>query len=683
MEYKEQQNMELAGKNRNILVIDDNASIHNDIRTILKLKTENNALTALSQAIFPEEIKSSTELAAIKYKIDSAFQGQEGLELVVESLQRDEPYALAIVDMRMPPGWDGIETIKRIRAVDPHLQIAICTAYSDYSWEDYLNTFGQNDWLLIFKKPFDFAEVRQLACALTEKWNLAKQAALRMDELENMVAEHALMLSQANSELTTQNKSLHISNERLSKEIAARRLADERIRHIAYHDTLTDLPNRTLLMEQLHKCFKNCQPHDGYLFAILFIDVDDFKIVNDSLGHRAGDQLLQHIAQDLTDAIRSYRPSAESPLNMAARLGGDEFIVVLDNILNSEQAVDFAEQIQKSIIRPLSIEGKEIVPRISIGVAMSRDDYRDPADILRDADTALYHSKTEGKGRVELFDQDMRLRVTRRMDMEQDLRQAIARQEFCIHYQPIVSLTTGKIVSFEALVRWQHPTRGLISPEEFIPVAEETAIIAPLGQWILAEVCHHLSHWRTHIPGAENISAGINLSVRQLMREEIVDEIVEALDANQLKPDALKLEITESTMIQNSKMIVQNIEALDAHQLEFHVDDFGTGFSSLSVLHKLPVSAIKLDRSFVQELPNQLEFASTVQAMVMLTRIRHIQLIAEGVERFEQLVQLQALDCDLAQGFYFSRPVNHQDAERMLSTGKQFGNSKAELGIVH
>lgn len=659
--------MESQEKNRRILVIDDTVSIHADIRTVLNSKDDDTDLTDMAALIFSEEEKRSAKAPpiSIDYQIDSAYQGQEGLKMVVDALERDEPYALAIVDMRMPPGWDGLKTIEKIREVDSHLQIAICTAYTDYSWEEMLEKFGHNDWLLIFKKPFDFAEVRQLACAVTEKWNLARQAAYKMDDLQRMIEQHAADLHAANEEMKVQNH-------RLSEEITARKLADERIRHLAYHDTLTDLPNRMLLMERLDSCVEKSKRNKGYQFAVLFMDLDDFKIVNDSLGHRVGDRLLRQIAQDVSTVIRSTNRAPEPSLDTVARLGGDEFIVVLDDVQDAERAVQIAERIIKMVNRTVTIEQKEIVPSLSVGVALSEGGYDDPADLVRDADTALYHAKDEGKGRVEVFDKAMRVRVTQRMDLENDLRNAIAEQQLFISYQPIVSLATGEIESFEALTRWHHPTRGLVPPSEFIPIAEESGLIIPLGSWIFEEVCGQLYRWRTLFPRANDLSISVNLSVRQLRRPEIVDEVIRVVEMHDLDPSAIKLEITESMIMDDSHVVQKVVEDFKSRNFDFHLDDFGTGFSSLSVLHKLPVAAIKLDQSFIRELPEQLEFAATVQAMVMLSRNRGIQLIAEGVETVEQLIQLQTLDCDLAQGFYFSRPVSPTEIESMLSSNKSF-----------
>lgn len=661
--------MEYGEKNRRILVVDDTASIHDDVRTTLTYGKADDKLNELEWAVLGT--KSSGD-APVPYEIDSAYQGEEGFNRVVDALANGRPYALAIVDVRMPPGWDGIQTVERMREVDPELQVAICTAYSDYSWQGLHERFGTNDWLLVFKKPFDLAEVQQLACAMTEKWNLARQASLKLEQLKGMVAEHARQLREANAELQQRNASLAEANTRLSEEMNARRLADERIRHIAYHDSLTDLPNRTLFMDRLNDCIARSKMRSDYVFAVLFTDIDDFKIVNDSLGHRVGDQFLSQIASEMIRSMRTMAGSIRPSYDTVARLGGDEFVVLLDDVKSIENVIDVAERIQATVCRPLNVAHRELVPSLSIGIAVSKHDYDDAMDIMRDADTALYHAKANGKGRVSLFDQAMRSRVLERVDLENELWQAVENSQFVVYYQPIVSLADGKAESMEALLRWQHPTRGLLLPASFIQVVEETGMIEAVGEFVLEEVARQLSEWREQLPQARGLSISLNLSACQLVSHNLVRQIDRCLAAYELDPSALKLELTETTMMDNLAMMRTVIEELTSRQIDIYLDDFGTGYSSLSILHTLPFAALKLDRSFVSNLGNDIDCETTIQAIVMMARNRRIKLIAEGVETRNQLAMLRDLDCEYGQGFYFSPPVPPKEIEAVLEAGAYY-----------
>ncbi len=664
--------MDYEAKNRRILVVDDTASIHDDVRTILTYGKTDDKLSELEFAVLGT--KSSGD-APIPYEIDSAYQGEEGFNCVVKAREEGRPYALAIVDVRMPPGWDGIQTIERMREIDADLQVAICTAYSDYSWQGLHEKFGTNDWLLIFKKPFDLAEVQQLACSMTEKWNLAQQASMKLSELEGMVEEHARQLRLANEELQVRNESLAEANDRLSEEMNARRLADERIRHIAFHDALTDLPNRTLLMERLNECIARSQESSDYMFAILFTDVDDFKIVNDSLGHRVGDQLLSQIASEMIRSMRTMSNSIRPSFDTVARLGGDEFVVLLDDVKSAENVVEIAERIQKTVCRPLNVAHREIVPSISIGIAVSQHDYDDAVDVMRDADTALYHAKANGKGRVALFDQAMRSRVLERVDLENDLWHAVSDNQFIVYYQPIVSLTDGRATNLEALLRWEHPSRGLLPPASFIQVAEETGMIEDIGAFVLEEVSRQLAEWHVRMPEVKDLSVSLNLSACQLVSHNLVKQLDRCLETYGLEPSMLKLELTETTMMDNLAMMRTVIDEIMSRHIELHLDDFGTGYSSLSILHTLPFTALKLDRSFVSNLGKDLECETTIQAIVMMARNRRIKLIAEGVETYDQVEMLRELDCEYAQGFYFSRPVPPAEIVALLEAGGHYSVS--------
>lgn len=641
--------------NRRILIIDDNEAIHTDVRSVLASNDKQNEIDALSASLFGTEDKSARE--TVKYEIDSAYQGQDGYELVKKALAENRPYALAFVDMRMPPGWDGIQTIQEIKKIDSQLQVAICTAFSDYSWQATLDILGMSDWLLILKKPFDVVEVQQLAYALTEKWNLAQRASLRTEELEQLVKDHSVKLELANAKLLEQVDSLAEANRRLSREMDARHEADERIRHMAFHDALTGLPNRTMLLDKIGDSIARSRDTAGYRFAVLYCDIDNFKLVNDSLGHRVGDQLLLQVAHRFSHALRTSEHPPRGPADMVARLSGDEFVVLLDNISAVEHVLEVAERMKDAISQNVAIDQNELLPSLSIGVAVCSGEYTDPTDLLRDADTALYHAKENGKGCVALFDQDMRAKVTARMNLEHDLRRAIEEKQFIVYYQPILSLETQQIVSAEALVRWQHPTRGLIYPDGFIPVAEETGMIEDIGELVLEESIRQMAEWRRTIPFMEGTGVNVNLSPRQLVDRTVIARINKCLDNYKLDPRALRLEITESAMMNDLSLVLRFIEELNARGIEIHLDDFGTGYSSLSILHTLPFNTIKLDRSFVSNLGKELESPTTVQAIVMLAQNRQVKVVAEGIETYDQMTHLRQLDCEYGQGYFFSKPL--------------------------
>jgi diguanylate cyclase (GGDEF)-like protein len=424
-----------------------------------------------------------------------------------------------------------------------------------------------------------------------------------------------------------------------------------------------------LLSDRINECIERSKRQQDYHFALLYCDLDNFKIVNDSLGHRVGDQLLTHIAERLRHALRTTSRDMRAGYDVVSRLSGDEFVVLLDNIVGEEHVMQIADRIREVVCQTVKIDQNELLPSISIGVAISSGEYDDATDMLRDADTALYHAKDSGKCCVSMFDLNMRTQVTHRMNLESDLRRAIEEDQFIVYYQPIVSLITGEIVSLEALVRWQHPVQGLLSPDAFISVAEETGMIDAIGESVFRQALDQVGHWRNTLPEARELSVSINLSPRQLRNRRIVNLIDVCLRNHCFDPSALKLEITESAMMTDLAMVREIIEDISERGIEFYLDDFGTGYSSLSILHTLPFSTIKLDRSFVSNLDKELESPTTVQAIVMLAKNGGVKLVAEGIETYEQLCQLRELDCELGQGYFFSKPLPKRDIEDLLRKG--------------
>jgi diguanylate cyclase (GGDEF)-like protein len=667
---------------RRILIVDDNIAIHEDIKAILRPR-QDDLLANAETELFGESVNPrSGQRSAVQLELESAFQGQQALAMVEEAIGLGRPFSMAFVDIRMPPGWDGIETIEQLHKVDPRMQIVICSAYSDYSWKAIHDKFGTTDWLLILRKPFEHAEIQQLASAMTEKWNLSFQASLNTAALEKMVKQYAQRYHDSNIELAKRNTSLTELNERISREIHARQLADERIRHIAFHDALTDLPNRAYFMERLCECFDRGKRQSSYRFAILFTDIDNFKLVNDSLGHRAGDLLLSQIAAAMLGAMRILQPSIRPSHDTVARLGGDEFVVLLDDIGEVDNVFRVAQRIQQAVCTPLDLDGRQLVPSISIGAAISQKEYDDAADIMRDADTALYHAKAEGKGRIALFDHAMRSRVLERADIENDLQIAILNHEFTVYYQPIVCLATGELSCLEALVRWQHPTRGLLPPDAFLPIAEQCGMIEAIGEEILEEVAGQLADWRARFAHAGNLAVSMNLSAGQLIGSRLICQIDRCLKQHGLEPSALKIELTETSAMRHLELSRRVVAELVSRGIEVYLDDFGTGYSSLSTLHSFPFAAIKLDKSFVANLQTNVENETTIRAMVMITENRKIKLIAEGIETAEQVVLLRSLDCEFGQGFFFARPAPAAALEPLLENGASYHVEGAAAPVV-
>jgi diguanylate cyclase (GGDEF)-like protein len=411
-------------------------------------------------------------------------------------------------------------------------------------------------------------------------------------------------------------------------------------------------------MDRLGCALRRAKRRKDSLFAVLFVDLDRFKVINDSLGHMIGDQLLIAIAQRLRICLRSE--------DTAARLGGDEFAILLENITDISDAIGVANRIQEELTLPFNLGGQEVFTSTSVGIALGTEDYDKPEDLLRDADTAMYHAKALGKARYEVFNTTMHDHAVTLLQLETSLRQAIGRQEFRLYYQPIVLLETGKITGFEALVRWQHPLRGLISPGEFISVAEETGAIIPIGYWVLHEACRQMRAWQLQFP-EKPLSISVNLSSKQFSHPKLIESISQILQKTGLDARSLKLEITESAIMENSESATAMLLQLRDMEVELHLDDFGTGYSSLSYLHRFPVDVLKIDRSFTTMMNISDEKAEIVRTILMLANNLGMEATAEGIETAEQLAQLKGLQCKYGQGYFFSKPLDREAAGAMMA----------------
>jgi diguanylate cyclase (GGDEF)-like protein/PAS domain S-box-containing protein len=446
-------------------------------------------------------------------------------------------------------------------------------------------------------------------------------------------------------------------------------------------DVLTGLPNRVLFMDRLGRSFERARCRKDITLALIFLDMDSFKLINDSLGHLMGDQLLVAISGRIESTVRS-RDSVErfGRNSTIARLGGDEFIILLEDISSALDATRVAERILKELSKPFVIGGQELFPTASMGIALYSPSYQTPEELLRDADTAMYSAKALGKGCYEIFDSDMRANTIARLQLETELRRALERNEFEIHYQVLVSLKTGRICGFEALIRWRHPARGLVLPNEFIPVAEETGLIVPLGQWVLETASQQMRIWQSRIPDDPPLLISVNLSARHFLQPDLLKQCRKILEDTQLSHSSLSLEVTESAMMPDPESAIEVMCQLKSLGIKIALDDFGTGYSSLSYLHRFPLDSLKIDRSFVGRI---MEDDEIVRTIITLGLNLGLKVIAEGVETVEQAAKLQELGCEFAQGYYFSVPVNAQEATDLLTAQHHWAAPLKAAKLTH
>jgi diguanylate cyclase (GGDEF)-like protein len=556
------------------------------------------------------------------YEVRKAINGQMALTAINAA-----PPDLILLDVMMPD-LTGYEVCTHLKNNQQTAQIPVIflSALNDVNDKVKGFTVGGSDYIT---KPFEYEEIvvrvnNQLALKMAEQrlWKLNA-------ELESIVRQRTHELELANIQL----------------------------QQIAFHDALTGLPNRIQFRQRLETALTQQAPHQQ--LAVLFIDCDRFKVVNDSLGHVVGDELLKSLSQRINTLIQ--------PHQTLARLGGDEFALLLPQLTGVEPALQTASEILQTLSQPFKLEQYEVFINASIGIALSSQDYLGPEYLLRDADTALYQAKANGRGCYHVFDRTLHLAVVNALELESELHRAVHGEQLVVHYQPIICLQTGTIEGFEALVRWYHPTRGLISPESFIPVAEETGLMTQISHWVLQQACHQLHVWQQQAGFPESLFVSVNLSTRQFAQLDLVEQIEGILDQTHLHPHCLKLEITENAIMDNPTTAAEILQQLRQRQIQLGIDDFGTGYSSLSYLHSFPVDTLKIDQSFVKYLDGTPENLQLVSVILGIAQTMEMSVIAEGIETQQQLTQLRSLDCNLGQGYYFSEPLPPEEAVKLVT----------------
>ena len=502
-------------------------------------------------------------------------------------------------------------------------------------------------------KPF---RIQEVLVRVKNQLNLqaAKAEILHLNqELETRVANQT-------AELETANQQLAIINKQLQAKILEKENVEKKLLYDALHDELTGLPNRSLFMRRVQTALEQSKSVADYQFAVLFIDLDRFKIVNDSLGHLIGDHLLIACAQRLEKCLGKQ--------DIVARIGGDEFTILLEKINNLYDAIAVADKIVAEFKNPFKLGSHLITTTASIGIVLGSREYQQSSDLLRDADTAMYRAKGLGKARHAIFNEQMHIHAIQRLELENDFRQALKSHQFVLFYQPIIRLIDGQLEGFEALVRWQHPTKGLIYPDDFIPLAEETGLIIPLTEWIFNKACHQLSIWQNKLPDFSDITISINITVSQVKHPDFLATIDHILSQNNVSGSAIKIEITESMLVQDSDEIMTLLSKIQARNIKLCIDDFGKGFSSLSYLPRFPIDILKIDRSFVSFMDSDENNFEVVRTIISLAHTLGIKVVSEGIEKLTQLEQLQSLGSEFGQGFLFSRPLNSESAELMISS---------------
>jgi diguanylate cyclase (GGDEF)-like protein len=556
------------------------------------------------------------QISTQELEFEFAINGAQALE----KLQTEGLFDLVLTDINMPE-MDGLTLLENLPAIDPTLKAVVVSAYGDMPNIRTAMNRGAFDFLT---KPIDFDDLKITI---------------------NKALEFVRITREKEQQLATANAQIHYQ---------------------AFYDELTGLPNRNLLLKEMRSGI-NAIIKLGHLKAILFLTLNRYQIVKYSLGHSRGEQLLVEVGRRLEACVL--------PTNLIARVGEDAFAIWLADITNSQLALDAAEHIRQALEIPSNLGETAVFSRVSIGVALGATGTEEPEDLLRAADAARHEAFVRGAGSIVVFDADMQSRALEQLQLENDLQNAINLQQFYLNYQPIVSFITGQIVGFEALVRWRHPSRGLVPPSEFIPTAEKTGLIVALGEWVLSEAVACLSKWQLQFPDYLPLNMSVNLSGVQLFAPNLLPLLDSLLRLHNLKGEFLKLEITESVLMENAEEAAGVLELLKARQIKVCLDDFGTGYSNLSYLQLLPIDTLKIDRSFVCCLEEGGKNVTLLEAILNLASSLELEAIAEGVETQDQLIILRSLGCNSYQGYFFSQPLEEEGAVAMLSAATLFNNA--------
>ena len=729
-----------------LLLIDDNEAIHRDFRKVLLDGRSDDAFESLKSNLLSDtdSLPSHTN-TDIPYLIDSAMQGKDGYNMVRKAIRDEQPYSLAFVDIRMPPGWDGIETIQHLWEADPELQVVICSAHSDYSFDDIRSKLKQNDRYLILKKPFDNLEIRQITASLAKKWDLSQQAKKHVQHLDHLIQQRTQELTTSvsvckatieatqegllgvdlNNTVNALNRNIltiwdlddatleesdaqvifqkmadktddpwlflnHIQNHaQLSHhfkrnwtlksgkklelyihaqyiqdaiagyvfsfhDVTANKAMEEELLHLATHDTLTGLPNRALLYDRIEQATSGTL-NGKHCVGLLLLDIDHFKHVNDTLGHTAGDELLKIISKRLSMFTRDS--------DTVSRLGGDEFVILLPR-LRQEDLLMKVQELVKLFTTPISIHGHLLTISASIGISMYPKDGKDAETLLKNADCALYQSKSRGRNTFQFYTSEFSEYLLSHEELVTDLRQALKEQQFVIYYQPLIQLSTGKANGVEALLRWDHPSRGLLLPSDFIEAIEESGLMPSIGEWVLRSACVQAKIWHDSIN--PSLTIAVNISPSQFREKPFLDTVKKILAETGVNPNKLEFEVTENLILDNSSEIISRMHELKALGIKLSMDDFGTGYASLSYLKFFPFDKIKIDKSFIQGLMHSRIDRSIVEAIIIIASRIGVSVIAEGVSNAEELRFLQQHAAAEGQGFYFSEAIDEEACARFL-----------------
>lgn len=626
-----------------VLVTDDEPSVIEAYRTIL----DRNEHGGKDSSLAMEELRSklfggrtATSHPEPSFTATYTTGAESAVQLVREALDREQSFDVVFLDVRMPPGPDGIWAAERIRAMAPGLDIVIVTAYSDIDPREIAKQIPPSDKLFFLQKPFHPHEIHQLAVALGQK-----------------------------------------------------SLAETRMHRLAYYDSLTGLANRMMFRSQLIRSIEHAKRY-GRRLALLFVDLDNFKHINDTLGHSAGDQLLKVVSQRLQESLRGSdrlsRPATASPEESTARplpdetlarLGGDEFTILLPEIGDALDAGRVAERIRDRLAEPLLVTDLEVIVTTSIGVAVFPENGADAETLFKNADTAMYFAKSSGKNCVQYFSKEMNELALHHLTLENLLRHAIKQNQLFLCYQPQVNLTTLELCGMEALVRWQSPELGLVPPMDFIPVAEESGLIIPIGEWVLRTACRQTKAWLDE--GIPIPRIAVNISVLQFVQSGFPRQVARILKETGLPASVLELEITESLLMKDEKNAAATLKALKALGVQLAIDDFGTGYSSLSRLRRFPIDRIKIDQSFIRTVTTNQDDKAIASAIISMADSLNLQVLAEGVETSSQFNYLRAKTCDEVQGYYVSMPLPAEQAGVFLKGGKFSSPDTLNNRIAH